>query len=159
MEKRSFVTVFLCLFLLTGCGTTKQWVKEYVEQQATIAKMDTRERLQPLEQALDNNNMQVKKLVGSINGLDVRLNQFTEKLVRFTESLEEVNKSYKQGLKDVELAMQQETTQVTKKMKTLDTKLQRLGKGLITFQRSMELLEKKLDEAKKMEGSPIISDD
>ncbi|MEE9584100.1 MAG: hypothetical protein V3W51_01360, partial [Candidatus Brocadiales bacterium] len=84
MREMSFVKALLCLLLLAGCGANQQWVKEYVDQEVTSAKIDTRERLQPLEQALDNNNMKVEELKKAISALDVKLNQFTEKLVRFT---------------------------------------------------------------------------
>lgn len=146
MRERSFVKALLCVFLLAGCGANQQWVKEYVGQEVTSAKSDIRERLQPLEQALDDNKMQVEKLRKDISGVDVKLNQLTEKLTRFTESLEEVNKSYKKGLNEVKKAMTEETNRVSEKVSDLNEKLQKLGKGLVTFQKSMEALEKRLEE-------------
>ena len=144
MREMPFLKVLFCLFLLTGCGANQQWVKEYVDQEVTSAKIDMRERLQPLEQALDSNSAQAESLKKGIVGLDVKLNQFTEKLVRFTASLEELNISYKKGLVEVKRAMAADTQAVSDRIKDLNRKIQKLGKGLIIFQKSLESFDKKL---------------
>lgn len=154
MREMFFTKALLCLLLLAGCGANQQWVKEYVDQEMTSAKNDFRERLQPLEQALDGNKVQLQALKGDINNVDVKLNQLNEKLALFTTNLEEVNQSYKKGLGDVKKAMQDETKAVSDKINDLNDKLQKLGKGLITFQKSMETLEKRLEEAKKAGVAP-----
>jgi chromosome segregation ATPase len=152
MREMSFLKILFCLFLLTGCGANQQWVKEYVDQEVTSAKIDFRERLQPLEQALDSNNAQGEAIKKNISNLDVKLNQFTEKLVRFTASLEELNLSYQKGLQEVKRAMSADTQAVSDRIKDLNRKIQKLGKGLIIFQKSLESFDKKLEESRKAEA-------
>ncbi len=45
--------------------------------------------------------------------------------------------------------MQADTKVISDKIKNLNTKIQKLGKGLIVFQKSMESFERKLEEARK----------
>ncbi|MCP4364246.1 MAG: hypothetical protein GY800_02985, partial [Planctomycetes bacterium] len=71
----------------------------------------------------------------------------------FTASLEELNISYKKGLQEVKRAMAADTQAVSDRIKDLNRKIQKLGKGLIIFQKSLESFDKKLEEASKA-GAP-----
>ncbi|MFQ5957722.1 MAG: hypothetical protein ACE5KK_08115 [Candidatus Brocadiales bacterium] len=159
MRKRSFVKVCLCLFLLAGC-VSQEWVEKYVGQEITAAKehvgqeitRDTQVKLWPLKQALSDNEVQIKILKKGIGRIDIKLTQLTAELARFTESLEEAHKSYKRGLSGVEGVMAEETEKVSDKIKDLNEKLRKLDKGLVTFQKSMEVLERKLEETREAGG-------
>ncbi len=133
----------LCLSL--GCGATQQWVKDYVSKENVAVKTEFRERLQPLEQGLTDNKTQVEALKKDVVTVVTKITALQGKLDDLSKSLGDLSQGYKTEVAGVRQDIGGEVRELQDKVNDLRDKLSKLSTGLLTIQKSIDLLTRKLE--------------
>ncbi len=145
MARKEIIISLLGLCITVGCGANQQWVKEYVGKETVSVRTEFRERLQPLEQNLSENKTQLEALKKDIVNINASLGNFQGKLDDMSKSLGDISQGYKTEITGVRQDVDQEINDLQEKVKDLKDKMGKLGTGLITFQKSIEQLSKRLE--------------
>jgi chromosome segregation ATPase len=154
MTRRALLAGLLGLWLTVGCGATQQWVKDYVSRENVSVKTELRERLQPMEQAVTDSKAQVEVLKKDMASIDAQLATLHGKLDDLSKSLGDINQSYKTEVAGVRQDVGAEIKDLQEKVKDLNEKMGRLGTGLLTFQKSIDQLSKRLEPLVPAPGAP-----
>lgn len=145
MTKRALFAGLFGLCLTVGCGATQQWVKDYVSRETVSVKTEFRERLQPLEQSLTDNKAQIEALRKDMTAIDAKLGNLQGKLDDMFKSLDSISQNYKTDVAGVRQDVEGAIGDLQEKVNDLRDKMGRLGTGLVTFQKSIEQLNKRLE--------------
>ena len=145
MTKQVLFAGLLGLCLTLGCQVTEQWVKDYVGKETVSVKTEFRGRLQPLEQGLTDNKTQVEALRKDVAGVDAKLAALQGKADDLSKSLNDINQGYKAEVTGARQDMDKEVKDLQGKVDELRDKLGKLGTMLMTFQKGIDQLSRKLE--------------
>lgn len=146
MKDKVLFMGILGLCLAAGCGgATQQWVKDYVGRETISVKTEFRERIQPLEQGLTDNKAQIEALRKDVANIGASLGTLRGKLDELSKSIADIAQGYKTEVGGVRQDMERDIKDLNEKVNALRDHLGKLGSGLETFRKSIELLTKRLE--------------